>query len=445
MAISDMTIVTRSLTARRFSTFTTVLMVAVAVALLLTLLALRDAGRRAFERGPGTMHLLVSADTGPLPSVLNAIFYAKAPSRPITWARYEKLVGQDATGRRLPLEYAIPTVQGDSYKGWPTMATTRDFFDKFQPDTEADKDASRRWKLAAGRVFEKSFEVVAGAKAAAGAGLRVGDVIYLTHGTGASRGGSSSGGDEHGHVHKEYGFTIVGILAPTGAAHDRALFTDLASSWILHAHDRRERDDPKSGTTTEADLIDADRLITGIYLRVLTRPGSDSSAAIGPVFEAIRRQGDLTVANPSEQVRQLFVIVANVDQLFLAMAAVVLVCSGLAIMLAMVNSMEQRRRQIAVLRVLGAGKGRIFALVVTEAAIIGAAGGVAGIVLAFLGVQVASAVLKERLGLLLDSGLPANAVLPTLAGTIVLAAIAGVAPAMKAYGTSVAKNLKPLG
>lgn len=444
MAMTDMTIVARSLSLRRFSTATTVLMVAVAVALLLTLLSLRDAARKSFERGPGTMHLLVTADTGPLPSVLNAIFYARAPARPITWARYLSLT--DATPdnpRRLPLDFAVPVQQGDNYQGWPTLATTREFFDRFQPDPDAERDPSRRWALAAGRLFEKPFEVVVGAKAAAGAGLRVGETIYLTHGTGASRSGAG-GTDDHGHVHREYGFTVVGILAPTGSAHDRALFTDLIGSWILHAHDRRERQGAK-GLTTEADLTDADRLITGIYMRVRTRPGSDASSAIGPVIEMIRRQGDLTVANPADQIRQLFVIVSNVDQVFVAMSVIVLICSGLAITLAMVNSMESRRRQIAVLRVLGAGRGRIFSLVVTEAAIIGAIGAAAGIVLAFMGVQIAGAVLKARLGLLLDATIPLDALLPVAAGTIILAALAGLAPGVSAYRTSVARNLRPLG
>ncbi len=484
MALTDFTIVTRSLRTRLFSTVTTVLMVAVSVALMLALLSMKDAGRRSFERGPGNMHILVSADTGPLPSVLNAVFYARSPARPITYARFLALVGPGGGGGGgeerppLPLEYAVPTLQGDSYRGFPTMATTPEFFTKFQPDPEADQAADRRWRLEAGRFFEKPFEVVAGAKAAAGAGLKVGDTIYLTHGTGASRAGADDGaGDDHGHgdhghddhghgdhghddhghddhghdhppgahVHREFPFKVVGILSPTGAAHDRAVFCDLTSSWILHAHDRREREDPKVKTTTEADLQEADKLITGIYMRVKTRPGSDASAGIGQVFEVLRRQVDLTVANPADQVRQLFVIVSNIDQIFLAMAAVVMVCGGLAIMLALYNSMEQRRRQIAVLRVLGASQGRIFGLIVTESAVIGVLGALVGVGACVGGVRVVAAVLKERLGLVLDAGLPLEATLVVVVATVALAAAAGIAPAVAAYRTSVARNLRPLG
>lgn len=470
MALTDFTIITRSLRVRLFSTVTTILMVGVAVALLLSLLAMRDSGRKSFERGPGNMHLLVSADTGPLPSVLNAVFYAKSPARPITWARYQQLIAPPTAGDRppLPIEWSVPTQQGDSYRGWPTMATTPEFFTKFQPDPDADRDPSRRWRLAGGRFFEQPFEVVLGAKVAAGTGIKIGEKLYLTHGTSVSRSGDEDepaadahedhAHDDHdhgehvhcddapgAHVHREFPFVVVGVLAPTGSAHDRAIFCDLRASWVLHAHDRRLRDDPKIATTTIDDLAESDKLITGIYMRVKTRAGSESGAAIAQVFDAIRRQADLTVANPSDQVRQLFQIVSNIDQIFLAMAAVVLVCSGLAIMLALYNSMEQRRRQIAVLRVLGASQGRIFSLIVTESAFIGALGAAAGVILCLMGVQLVAAVMKERLGLVIDAALPPDLTLAVAVGTVLLAAIAGLVPAIAGYRTSVSRNLRPLG
>src|SRR5205085_11916441 len=79
----DWTIISRSLRARLFSTVTTVITVGVAVALMLVLLTMRDSGRRAFERGSGNMHLLISRDASPLVSILNGVFYAGAPRAPL--------------------------------------------------------------------------------------------------------------------------------------------------------------------------------------------------------------------------------------------------------------------------------------------------------------------------------------------------------------------------
>src|SRR5262249_11374433 len=136
--------------------------------------------------------------------------------------------------------------------------------------------------------------------------------------------------------------------------------------------------------------------ITGVFLRVVTRPGQDASAFIPVVFSALRADRTLTIASPSDQIKKLFSIVGNINQIFLAMAGAVMASSGIAIMLALYNSMEQRRRQIAVLRVLGCSRPRIFGLVITESALLGVMGVVAGVVLAVAGGVVVAAVVKQR-------------------------------------------------
>lgn len=446
MALTDFTIIRRSMTARLFSTVTTIITVAVAVALMLVLLSMRDAGERAFERGSGNMHLLVSRDSSPMVSVLNGVFYANAPARPIAWAEYEKLI------EPLPLEFAVPVQLGDSYRGLPVLATNREFFTKFKPDPVEG------WSLVGGRFFEKELEIVLGAAAARQTGLKIGDSIAVTHGVGKVAAGAET------HVHSEYAFTVVGVLRPTGSSHDRALFIDLNSAWILHAHDRREAEEAAAGEkehededhdhaheheqeprVTVADIQDRDRLITGVYMRVLTREGQDASAALPQVFSMLRADPSITAASPTDQVRRLFAIVSNIDQVFVAMAAVVMVSSGIAIMLALYNSMEQRRRQIAVLRVLGCSRGRVFGLVVTESAILGVLGAAVGVALAVAGGMAVAVVLKERLGLVVEPTLPLEITLVVVLATVALASAAGIIPALMAYRTSVAKNLRPIG
>lgn len=427
MALTDFTIIRRSMTARLFSTATTIITVAVAVALMLVLLSMRDAGARAFERGSGNMHLIVSRDTSPLVSVLNGVFYANAPARPIAWQEYEKLAAS------LPLEFAVPVQLGDSYRGLPVLATTPDFFTRFRPD------ASTPWILADGAFFSRELEIVVGAVAARHSGLRVGDVVFVTHGVGRAAAGAEP------HIHKEFPFKVVGVLKPTGSAHDRALFTNLDSSWLLHAFDRRLTEDPKAPVPTLADLESRDRLITGIYMRVITREGQETSAVLPQVFSILRADPTLTAAAPADQIKRLFAIVSNIDQVFLAMAAVVMVSSGIAIMLALYNSMEQRRRQIAVLRVLGCSRPRVFALVVTESAILGLLGAAAGAALALVGGLMVASVMKQRLGLVIEPGIPAEIALIVILATVALASAAGIVPAVMAYRTSVARNLRPIG
>lgn len=451
--MTDWTVILRSMWSRRFSTVTTVLTVAIAVALMLVLLTMREAGKRAFERGAGDMHLLVSADASPLVSVLNGIFYANAPRRPISWARYEQLSAQ------APWAYAVPIQQGDSFEGHPVLAAAPEFFTDFKPN------AGEPWRLAEGRLFTDSFEVVLGAAAARATGLAIGDRIALAHGYNPnSRAGkrlpreSDHAHEEHDgqahdhahdnegepHVHEEFAYTVVGILAPTGGAHDRALITNLDSTWIIHAHDRRL----KAGITeptTDMDLTDDDRKITGVYLRLVTREGSDVPANLPMVFDTLRRDPGITVAAPFDEIRKLDIIVGNVNRLFVAVAAAVMLSSGIAIMLALYNSMEQRRRQIAVLRVLGASKGHIFGLVITESAVLGLLGAAVGVALAVVGAFVAAGMMKEQIGLVVDPIVPARPLIAVVLAAVALAAVAGLVPAAAGYRTSVARNLRPLG
>lgn len=447
--MSDLLIVLRSLRARRLSTLITSLTVAIAVALLMVLLTLRAAASKAFERGSGNAHLLVSADSSPLTTVLNGLFYAAPPQRPLTLAKVEEIRGM------FPFEWAIPTQQGDSYRGFPTLATESIYFEKFEPV------AGEPWKFVSGRPFRrtapgKPFEMVAGAAAARGAQLSLGDVIHLTHGAGSSREGV-------GHIHEEYGFEVVGILEPTGSAHDRALFVDLEASWILHAHDRLEMEGKLHADEDEAcdedhdhgpecnhpivtvdDLLDDDRLATGILLRLPTRGGTGAPAALQQVHDMLRRDTTIMVASPSEEVRKLLNIVGNVDGLFVLMAVAVLVSSAIAIMLALYDGMAARRRQIAVLRVLGFSRGRIASLVLTESAVIGAVGAALGVAFSIGGMRFASSFLEARVGLVFDAGLDVRVALLVAGSAVLLAALAGCLPAMAAYRTAVWRSLRPL-
>jgi len=418
--MNDLRVVLVSLKARLVSTLITSGSVAVAVALLLTMLSLRSAGFEAFQRGSGTTHLLVSADASPLVAVLNGVFYANAPSNPIPSSKFNALKSA------FPYEWVVPTIQGDSYHGFPTCATTSDFFTKFQPTR------GEPWALQAGHFPEANFEVCLGSDAAASAGRRIGDRIVLAHGAGS----------DHGHEHDEFPFTVVGILQPTGSAHDRAVFMNLDSAWILHADERRERAGIEGGTTA-ADLTDDDRKITGMLLRLPTRPGSDGSAAIQQQFDTLRRDGTITVAQPAQQIDRLRGIVGNVDGIFIALGVAVLVSSGISILLALYNSMAERRRQIAVLRAIGLSRGRVQGMVVAEACLIGLIGAAAGAVLSVLGGFAAAAVLKDRIGLVVHPDLDLRSTAIVQAGAVLLAALASVLPAVIAYRTPVADNLRP--
>ncbi len=419
MSMSDWNIVTRSMRHRFFSSVVTVLSVAVACGLVTLLISMRNAGENSFKRGTGNVQMLISKEPGPLPSVLNSMFYAQAPGNPITWAQYLELKGS------YPFAWAVPTQLGDSYRDAPVMGTDDSFFTSFEPASGLG------WSLSRGEYFDEPFELVLGSDVAVRLGLTLGDHLSLEHGAPRTQGG---------HTHDQFEFTVVGILDPTGTAHDRAIFTSLDSSWILHAHDRREAIFGHGINTTAEDLIDEDMKITAIYASL-----GERRAALNQVLSALQRDPDWTVANPSKTVGDLFSIVSNIDQVLLAMAIAVMLSSGVSILLALYNSMEQRRRQIAVLRVLGASRSRVFGLVLTESAIIGLLGGLLGLGIALIGGALVTSVLAQRVGIVVEPSLPIDAYLMIVLSAIALSCLAGIIPAFAAYRTSVVRSLRPVG
>ncbi|MDA0802668.1 MAG: ABC transporter permease [Planctomycetota bacterium] len=440
--MSDLSIVLRSLRTRLLSTTISVASVAVAVALLLVLLSLRESATQAFRRGSGNAHLMVGADASPLVVVLNGLFYANPPSRSIPHAKAQEI------RTSFPWAWSVATQLGDSYRGSPLVATEPALFTAFEPV------AGRPFQFRTGAAFDRPFQVVVGAQAAAMHGLRVGDKIVTTHGSWGSR--------EGGHQHENHPCEVVGTLEPTGSAHDRALFTALETSWVIHAEERLEREEASHTGEADgdahaddaghdhdhghihvevADLTDEDRLVTDILLRLPTRPGSDASAAMQSQYDRLRRDPTITVAQPAQEVGRLFAIVGSIDEILLAMALAVLVSSGIGILLSLYNSMEMRRRHIAILRVLGTSAGRVFGMVLAEAAIIGLLGAVGGVLLTLVAGSVAAELVEARVGLVLDSMPPVRTVIAVVAGSVVLAMLAGVLPAIRAYGTPIVRHL----
>lgn len=451
---------------RGLSTTLTVLSVGIAVALMLILLGSREAGRRAFERGSGNMHMLVSGDSSPLTGILNNVYYANAPRSAFVLSRFDGFWRQ----QRLPVAWRVPSALGDSYRGLRVLATEPNFFTDFEPNP------GEPWEISEGRFLDPEgadpFEVVLGSEAARLTGLGIGDRIFLTHGPGSGKleaapaltpdsiGDQTDQADHDddydptapvepggvGHVHDDFVYTVVGIARPTASMHDRVLFSTLTASWISHGTDaRRAQMGPDAPVMTEEELVEQQKVVTGVLVRIATREGRDASPAIQMAFNRFRGNPQWTVAQPASEISRLLSIIGSVEGVLLAMAVVVFLSSGLGILLALYNSMEQRRRQVAVLRVLGASRGRVFRLVLIESAVIGLLGSLLGLVVAVGLDGAVTGVFRERYGLYLAIDVVGSGAALVCVGAVVLAIAAGMLPAAVAYRSSVARGLRPLG
>lgn len=409
----------RSLRARLLSTCLTAFGVALGVGLVVFVTTVRGSSHAAFvDAARGTDVVLSGKGTTSLSAVMNALFHLDKPVDTLPVARYVE-VAKDPRVRR-----AVPLVVGDSFRGFRVVGTQAAYFDVLEA---ADGRPLRAHLRAGGRLFPDTdaFEAVVGAFAASRAGLAVGSQFTVTHGL------------ETHEAHHDERWTVVGVLEPTGTPADRAVYITLRSFFLVKGHEGPA--DPGPAAVADADLGPEVRALSTAIVR-LKNPASRFAA--GRDWNAMP---DVRASMPSEEVRRLFDIVRGVDGLLQAVALLVLVSAGLSILAALLNAMQGRRREIAILRALGARRAQVFAVVVLEAVLVCLLGGVAGIVLGHLGVAGAAPHLLDEVGVRLglgtaDLGLWAR----LLGGVVVLGLLAGLLPALRAYRSPVARHLHPV-
>jgi putative ABC transport system permease protein len=396
-------IVLKNIRQRRLSSTLTAASVALGVAVVIAVLALRAQSREGFSQSAFGYELVVGPKGSPLQLVLNVVYHMDDLSDTLPYARYRELAAHKAVA------LAIPVAVGDSVRGARVVGTTDAFFSGLQLaiDGRAFRyDADRFEKAMAGQHADGAFEAVVGSTAAARTGLKIGDKFHASHGTG-----------EAGEQHAEE-WTVVGILKPTGTPNDRAIFINLDSFYEIKDH-------------KQAAQISA----------VIVKTRSEGSALT--LKYDLNQRGDCMAAVPAEVMARFFDRFDWVPLLLLAVSILVVVMAAVSIFVAITNSMSERRRPIAIMRALGARRSSVLAIVLLEALTLCAAGAVAGLLMGHVLTAVAGAALSARAGIPISAAVVHPEELLVLAGVLVLGALAGILPALQAYRTDIADGLSP--
>jgi putative ABC transport system permease protein len=381
-------IVLKNIAQRKLSSTLTSASIALGVAVVVAVLALRSQARDGFGQSTFGYDLVVGGKGSALQLVLNTVYHMDQSQGNLSLERYKDLASHRA------VTYAIPISVGDSYRGARIVGTTEAFFRNFECGIE-------------GRAFkEGSFEAVLGSSAAARTGLRIGDAFQASHGV-----------EDAGETHEEK-WAVVGVLKPTGTPNDRAIFITLDS--FYHIKDHRET--------------------TGLSAVIVKTKSLGSSKQLQ--FD-LNQRPDVIAASPAMVMAEFFDTFDWIPMILLAVSALVVVMAAVSIFVAIYNSMSERRRPIAIMRALGARRGTVLSIVMIESAALAFFGALGGIVLGHLLTAVAGSAIAARSGVPI-SGLAFHPQeLAVVAGVLVLGAIAGILPALKAYRTDIADGLSP--
>jgi putative ABC transport system permease protein len=393
-------IVARNLAYRKLATILLALSVSLGVGLMTAILHLKNQAHRSFQQSALGYNLIVGAKGSPLQLTLNVVYHLDSPVGNLPFQYYEAIKHDPR------VKLAVPFLLGDSYRGCRIVGTTREYF----ADFEFEK--GRGFKIARGELFASGEQAVLGAQAAREASLKVGDSFQASHGI-VER-GKDAGTKKHPHP-----FRVVGILQPTNTPNDRAIFVPMEAFWEMHNSKPNERE------------------ITAVIVQL------KSPLHQAQIYRAINDSALGQAVIPGIQIQTLFRIVGSIDRVLFLISIVVVVVAAAGIMVALYNSMAERRREVAILRALGAHRGIVFAIILLESAAICLVGGLLGSIWGHLSLLTGHSAIEAAAGFALNPWLFDPQELVIILGVTLLGAVAGALPAVAAYRADVVSSLNP--
>ena len=380
------------------------------IAVLSAVLALDDGLSHRFRRDLADIDLVVGAKGSPLQLIMSSVFELDQPTGNIPLSALQSLSDNAMVRRVTPLSL------GDNVAGFRIVGTT--------PQYGAIYGA----RLASGLWWNSPMGAVIGATAERTLKLHVGDSFVGDHGL-------SPGGE----THRDSPYRVVGVLRPTGAVIDRLVLTDIASVWQVHRHENEEHAQVlAAGRALDPNDIDRSpdgRQVTALLVSYRSAMG----ALMLPRF--VNATPNLQTASPAVETAHLSSLLGTGAEVLRSFGIGLLALSGLGFFVALFAAVSERRRELALLRALGAGPGRLFALVALEALALGLVGGIVGV-----GLGRAAAVLAVHATA--GAGGPSipvagfrSADLLIVAGAVGLSLLASVIPGLVAYRTRPARVL----
>ena len=419
-----------SLANRRFIAALTTLTIALSVCLLLAVERIRHETRASFASTVSGTDLIVGARAGSLNLLLYSVFHIGNATSNIRWDSYQALQ------RHPQVKWAVPISLGDSHRGFRVMGTQAAYFEHYRFGRK------QPLQLSAGRVFgDDPFEVVLGAEVARALGYRLDQQLVLSHGV--ARVSLVQ--------HDDKPFRVVGILARSGTPVDRSLHISLAGMQALHIDwqngmpargaGRVDAEQVRRMAACAADTPCAQALqptaVTAVMLGLKSRV-----ATFALQREINQYRGEpLQAILPGVALQELWSLMGVAEKALLLVALFVVLTGLVGMLTAILASLNERRREMAILRSVGARPWHLAGLLLLEALLLGLAGVLLGLGLLYLGIALGQGPLQAHYGLHLPLRAPRLTELQLLAGILAAAVLMGLLPAWRAYRQSLADGL----
>jgi putative ABC transport system permease protein len=404
-----------SLRSRKFTTGLTVFSIALSVLLLVSVDRIRQGTQMGFEGTLSQTDLVVGARGGSLPLLLYAVFHIGTANNEISWDTYQHFAHHPV------VQWTIPVSMGDSHRGFRVVATDDNFYEHYR------YRGDHSLQLSEGVRPEGIFDAVLGSAVAAQLHYHLGQKIILSHGL---------QGSFLNHAADPY--TVVGILARTATPVDRSIYITLWGDEAMHLG--WENGAPPQQPIPESQIHKSDlhiRTISAFLLRTKFR--------IGALF--LQREINtykpepLTAIIPAMTLHDLWSVLGAADIALSLVSGAVLVVGMLVMLTALYAALNERRREIAVLRSLGLHARQIFMLFILESALISGMGVALGVAAAYAVLYAIRIPLENHYGIPLAMVGISPRVAYYMIAVVAAGALLGFIPAIRAYRNALVDGL----
>ncbi|HHA2742370.1 TPA: ABC transporter permease [Stenotrophomonas maltophilia] len=409
-----------SLRSRALSVGLTVLVITLSVVLLLGVERVRTQAHEGFASTVSGTDLIVGARSGPVNLLLYSVFHIGDPTNNVSWQSYQELSA-------LPqVKWAVPLSLGDSWRGYRVVGTSAGYFEHYR------YGAGHALAFADGRPFDDLYDAVIGAEVARAQKVGLGDEIVLAHGTGAVTLAT----------HADKPFRVAGILQRTGTPVDSSLLVSLPAIEAIHV-------DWRSGVQLRSQRVSAEQArhqdLTPTSITFML--GLNSRIVTFSVQRRINEYPDeaMLAILPGVTLQQLWQSLGTAERALQLISAMVVLLGMVSLVALLVSTLQERRREMAILRATGARPGYIAGLLVVEAVATSAVACVLALSLLVVASMAGRGWVLATFGLSITHVWPDGRELAWVAGVLAISAVAGLVPALLAYRRTLADGLSPGG
>jgi putative ABC transport system permease protein len=409
----------RSLLNRKLTTIVTLLSIGLSVSLWVGIEHIRGGARESFSNTISQTDLIVGARSGPIQLLLYTVFHIGTPTANVTYESYEKIKNHKA------VLWTIPISLGDSHRGYRVVGTNEDFYRHYRYRQD------RQLEFAQGRAPTGIFDVALGSEVAQALHYRLGARIVVTHGITRSTGIMD---------HDDKPFMVVGILQPTRTPIDRSVYVTLEGIEAMHI-DWKQGAPPIKGQETPAEKIKKEDIkieqITAFFLRTKSRV---QTLALQREITNFPEEPLIAVV-PGVALSELWNGISYGEQVLQVVAIFVVIVGLLGMLMSLYTSVNERRREVAILRALGVGPMKVISLLVFESGLLTLVGAILGIGVVYGSVLLLQPIIEQQFGLSIPLRTLTLTQYSYLACVVAGGVAIGLIPAWKAYQNALSDGL----